>query len=147
MKNYTKKIKDFFSKAGSKVLKREEEVILIQRKTKGLHGSVLNHWRLLKLMGVLVVSVVAFFQYSFHQKVNDEAFQSVSEVAPVGAKNIEADKLFSVLTKERSRSKLFSDSLAAGPVSFDPSKYDLFLSVQDEDIDNPVSTSTSDTSG
>ena len=119
-----------------------KQVLLVQRQTSGLHRSAWLHWRLANFLLVAIAAVVAFMQYNFYQRVNNEAFSSAAEVQPVGTRNIDAELLLDVLVDERGRSVEFVSSIESGPVSFDPSRYDIVLRVGGTDDNQEESATT-----
>lgn len=120
-----------------------KEFGLIQRKTKSKHAWAGKHWSVAKVLLMIFVMVAAYFQYQFYEQINQDAFQSTAEVAPVGTSNIDVDSMFSVLTTERSRADFFAESLEYGPVSFDPSRYDIVLLPANTPTESTENNSTS----
>ncbi len=134
-------IKKKFAKDPKK--KALQEFKRIQKKTTSKHAWSEQHWMMAKFLLVLALVAAAYFQYQFYEQINQGAFQSTADVPPVGTSNIDVDALFSVLTTERERADVFAESLEYGPISFDPSRYDVVLlpvATPDQDTGNSTST-------
>ncbi len=115
-------------------------LVAIRKKTSGFYTNSRSHWLVLKVSGVVVVLLVAFFAYLFYERVNLGAFESSADVVATGVQDINAQDLLDVLITERARSVEFANTVGSPVVSFDPSFYDVELRLSDDSSSTATTT-------